>query len=224
MKKIVLFFTVLFISGCAHEMPYGKGFQSTRQLKLNSASHWDTLAEHEAGMISKTLEFLPNVRVYIKRPAVKVPFAKAYHHLLTSRLAAEGVYIVTEPDFNTAIIKYSVDVIKQPARYEEDRVFETTLAQGVHFLSGTAIAKSIFSVSIAALDVVKVPFYVIGSQNDTFSTPTDEVVVTTQIIMNKQVLNSDSRVYYIENANIPHYTYRIPVPAKKIHTFNVTNQ
>jgi hypothetical protein len=68
MKKIILFPVALLMLGCAHEMPRGEAFKTTEQLKLNSASHWDVLAHHEAGMIKKTLENLQNCRSLSKNP------------------------------------------------------------------------------------------------------------------------------------------------------------
>lgn len=221
MKKIILIPVALLMFGCAHEMPTGEAFKTTEQLKLNSASHWDVLAHHEAGMIKKTLEKSSKLPVFIKEPDKSFPFAKAYHNLLTSSLASEGVTIVTQQASSAATINYVVDVIEHSARYRENKALAKPLAKGVYYLAASALGKGVYDVTTTAMEVVKAPFYAVGGQiAPDFSTPA-EVVITTQIVMGKQVLNSDSRVYYVDKRNLAHYSQRAPIPFP--HHFTVTD-
>ncbi|MDT8407583.1 MAG: hypothetical protein RQ715_10075 [Methylococcales bacterium] len=226
MKKIVVCSVVLLmLGGCAHEMPVGKAFETPEQLKLNSAFHWNVLARHEAGMVKKTLESFSNLPVYIKPPAPRTPFMQAYHHLLTSNLAGQGIAIMTEPEFkfNVATISYVVDIVQHPShRYKEHRELTKPLARGVYYLTATALAKGAYDITESAIDVIKVPFYAVGNQLKPDFSSLAEVVITTQMTMGKQVLNSDSRVYYVEKANLAHYDYGGPVPLP--HHFTVTDR
>ena len=223
MKKVVLLFTALAVVGCAKEMPTGKAFNESTQLKLNSASHWDVLANHEASMLAETVSSYQNLAVYIKKPSRDVPFLRGYRHLLTSRLVKEGVNVVTEPSFDTATVSYVIDWIQHPTHdYREDNALATPLTQGVYSIAATFLAKGVFDLTETAIDLIKVPAYTLANQfKPDFSTHT-EVIITTQIVMGKSVLNSDSRVYYIEQANLPHYFYKKPKVKALPHHFNVT--
>ena len=210
MKKIVLASIALLVSGCAHEMPMGVAFKTPEQLKLNSAAHWDILANHEAGLIKKTLKNSSTLPVFIKEPADSFPFAQAYHHLLTSSLAAQGATIVTRPEFNAATISYVVDIVKHSANYTENMALPTPLGHGVYYLLATALGKGVHDVTSTAIEVVKAPFYAAVDQVKPNLATHVEVVITTQITMGNQVLNSDSRVYYVERGNLAHYAYHAP--------------
>ncbi|MDO9142611.1 MAG: hypothetical protein Q7U38_20000 [Methylobacter sp.] len=221
MKRIALFSAALLISACAHEMPKGEAFESTDQLKLNSASHWDVLAQHEADMIKQTLS-ASSLPVFIQEPKAGFPFARAYHHLLTSRLAEKGVQVVTRPDLNAATISYVVDVVEHSPRYRENRALATPLAQGVYYLAGTYLAKGAYDVTTTAMEIVKSPFYAFGNQVAPGFSTSVEVVITTQIIKERRVLNSDSRVYYVDKGNLAHYSHQAPIPLP--HRFTLTDR
>jgi len=221
MKRIVLFSAALLISACAHEMPNGEAFKSTDQLKLNSASHWDVLARHEAGMIKHTLSKSPGLPVFIQEPNAGFPFATTYHHLLTSSLAAKGVPVITKPDFNAATISYVVDVVEHSPRYRENQALATPLAQGVYYLAGTYLAKGAYDVTTTAMEIVKSPFYAFGNQVAPGFATSVEVVITTQITKDQRVLNSDSRVYYVDKGNLAHYSRQAPIPLP--HRFTLTD-
>ncbi|MFU8789176.1 MAG: hypothetical protein ACNA7G_09100 [Methylobacter sp.] len=221
MKRIALFSAALLMSACAHEMPKGEAFESADQLKLNSASHWDVLAQHEADMIKQTLS-ASSLPVFIQKPKTGSPFATTYHHLLTSRLAEKGVQVLTKPDLNAAAISYVVDVVEHSPRYRENRALATPLAQGVYYLAGTYLAKGAYDVTTTAMEIVKAPFYAFGNQVvPGFATPV-EVVITTQIAKDRRVLNSDSRVYYVDKGNLAHYSHHAPIPLP--HRFTVTDR
>lgn len=221
MKKIVLASAVLLIAGCASEMPMGAAFKTPEQLKLNSASHWDVLAHHEAGLIKKTLKVSSKMPVYIKEPDKSYPFAKTYHNLLTSSLAAQGMTIVTKPEFNAATIQYTVDVVKHAGHYTQNMGLPTPLGHGVYYFAATLLGKGVHNATTTAIEVVKAPLYAIVDQVKPNFATSSEVVVTTQIIMGNQVLNSDSRVYYVEQANLGHYAHHEPEPLP--HHYTVTD-
>ncbi|NOT86033.1 MAG: hypothetical protein HOP02_14905 [Methylococcaceae bacterium] len=218
MKKIALSTVALLIAGCAHEIPMGAAFKTPEQLKLNSAAHWDVLAHHEAGLIKKTLINSSRMPVFIKEPDKSYPFAKTYHNLLTSSLAAQGVTIVTQPEFNAATIRYDVDVVKHNANYTENMGLPTPLGHGVYYLAVTALGKGVHDVTTTAIEIVKAPFYAAVDQVKPNYATHVEVVITTQVVLGNQVLNSDSRVYYVERGNLPHYAYHEPEPVPHHYT------
>ncbi len=222
MEKIVLFSLALLMSGCAHEMPIGEPFKSSVQTKLNSASHWDVLAHYEAAVIRNTLvKKSSRMPVFIKKPDKSFPFAQAYHHLLTSSLAAEGVALLTKPEFNAATISYVIDVVEHSGRYQENRALLTPLSRGVYNLASTTLGAGIADVATTTMEVIKSPFYAIGGQITPNYATLVEVVITTQMSRGTQMLNSDSRVYYVEKSNLPHYTFQKTNPLP--HHFTVTD-
>lgn len=222
MKKTAISCLLLMLLGCAHEIPQGIAFKKPEQLKLNSASHWDILAHNEAMLIVKALKNSSTLPLFIKEPNNTFPFAKTYQHLLTSNLVSQGATVQTQQDFNTATVSYTVDVIKHAAHYHENMALLTPLAEGVYYLATTFLGKGVHDVTTTAIEIVKSPFYAAVDQvKPNLATPV-EVVITTQITMGKSVLSSDSRIYYVEKANLPQYTYREPEAAP--HRFNVSDQ
>lgn len=221
MRTIVLSMAAMLIAGCANEMPMGAAFKTPEQLKLDSAAHWDVLAHHEAGLIKATLSKLSKTPVYVKMPDNSFPFAKAYHSLLTSSLAAQGMMIMTQPDFNAAVIEYHVDSVKHAPHYTKNMGLPTPLAHGVFYLAATALGKGVHDVTTTAMEVVKAPFYAVVDQVKPNFATASEVVITTQILLGKQVLNSDSRVYYVDQRNLGHYAYHAPEALP--HHYTVTD-
>lgn len=222
MKKTVISCLLLVLVGCAHEVPMGTAFKKPEQLKLNSASHWEILAHNEAELIMKTLKNSSTLPLFIKEPNNSFPFAKTYQHLLTSNLVSRGATVVTQQEFNSAIVTYTVDVIKHAAYYKENMSLLTPLAHGVYYLAATVLGKGVHDVTTTGIEIVKSPFYAAVDQvKPNLSTPV-EVVITTQIVMGNLVLSSDSRVYYVEQGNLPQYTYRAPDAAP--HQFTVSDQ
>lgn len=222
MKKLVLASLAVFISGCAHEMPKGAAFKTPEQLKMNSASHWDVLAHNEAALIKQTLKKSSTLPLYIKAPDHSFPFAQAYHHLLTSNLAAQGAVLVTRPEFNAATVSYVVDVVKHAAHYTEQMGLPTPLGQGVFYLLSSYLGKGVHDVTTTAIEVAKAPAYAVIDQVKPNFATLAEVVITTQITMGNQILNSDSRVYYVDRGNLGHYAYRAPDALP--HRFAVTDR
>jgi hypothetical protein len=156
--------------------------------------------------------------LYIKEPDNSFPFAKTYQHLLTSNIVALGGSVVTQPEFNTATVKYTVDIIKHSAHFKENLALATPLAQGVYYLAATFLGRGVHDVTTTAIEIAKAPFYAaIDQVKPNIATPI-EVVITTQIVMGNQILNSDSRVYYIERGNLPQYTYSAPPVAPHRYT------
>lgn len=221
MKKLIIASMVLLLGGCAHEVPQGVAFKKPEQLKLNSASHWEILANNEADLIMKTLKKSSTLPLYIKEPSGSYPFAKTYKHLLTSNIVARGGYVVTDPEFNAATISYTVDIVKHSANFKENMKLATPLAQGVYYGAATVLGRGVHDVTTTAIEVVKAPFYAAVDQvKPNLATPV-EVVITTQIVLGNQILNSDSRVYYIEKGNLQQYYY--PEPSAVPHQFKVSD-
>ncbi len=221
MKKIVIAAVAVLITGCAHEVPMGAAFKTQEQLKLNSAAHWDILAHHEASLIKKTLKNSSRMPIFIKEPDKSFPFAKTYHNLLTSSLAALGATILTQPEFNAATVQYTVDIINHAAHYTQNMGLPTPLGRGVFYLATTALGKGVHDVTTTAIEIVKAPAYAIVDQVKPNFATLSEVVITTQIVIGNQVLNSDSRVYYVEPGNLGQYAYREPEALP--HHYNVTD-
>ncbi len=221
MKNIILGLVALVVAGCAHEVPQGVAFKKPEQLKLNSASHWEILANHEAGLIMKTLKKSSALPLYIKEPANSFPFATTYQHLLTSNIVEMGGNVVIQPEFNTATIAYTVDIINHNAHYVENMGLVTPLAQGVYYLATTVLGRGAHDVTTTAMEIVKSPFYAAVDQVKPNLATHVEVVITTQIVMGNQILSSDSRIYYVERGNLPQYYYQAPPPPT--HQFTVSD-
>lgn len=222
MKKIAISSLLLLLAACAHEIPSGVAFKKPEQLKLNSASHWEILAHNEAALIMKALKNSATQPLFIKEPAHSFPFAQTYQHLLTSNLVAQGATVITKPEFNSATVTYTVDVIKHAAHYKEHLSLMTPLAHGVYFLTSTVLGRGVEDVTTTAIETVKAPFYAAIDQVKPNLASLAEVVITTQIVMGNLIVSSDSRVYYVARENLPQYTFN--APEQPPHKFVVTDQ
>lgn len=155
--------------------PIAQSPEKSFQTRIQSAAHWDTLAQHEAEMIAKGLGH--NAHVSFSDDADQSQFGKAYQKMLTEHLIAQGIFVYENGgDYE---LRYQAQVVKH-----EDRGF-------------------------AFVDF------------DT-STPPSEVIMTTELLQGKQIVQSSTQTYYFKEGDTNHYT--VVKPTAKGTRFNLTNQ
>ena len=124
--------TLVFMAGCYTQTPRPGTYKYSTQHKMQSADHWDLLAEDVAGQIRETLRkwgYL-NQPVYV-RPACgaplgpcqshpEPPFREGFYDLLTTRLVNQGLKVSSE-ESGALVVTNKVQVLWHRA----DRITRT---------------------------------------------------------------------------------------------------
>jgi hypothetical protein len=200
--------SVLAACGSNNNLPYPRAtmFPGTEQQKLQSASHWEVLAQYESEQILSGFgEAEAGTRpLFLNSPSENpAPFERAYHSLLTSALVGAGADVMLSPEDALMNIHYDVQVIEHDSR------------EGLPARPGTYTA---FFVAVAGLGdtqywthqhLALIPVAMTVDLWNNFRKDTKaevtEVIITTRVQDSRQITHSDSRVYYFNPEDIAHY-------------------
>lgn len=120
LRYIFTYFILLFIlaltgllMGCAQNRPLAQNPPLYAQDKLQSADHWDNVADTVALRIQKSLEDrrdLINKPLYVQPPNDR-PFSLAFFNLLRTRLVSKGMQVVEKKEADCLEVRYEVQTI-----------------------------------------------------------------------------------------------------------------
>ncbi|WP_448873372.1 hypothetical protein [Desulfobulbus propionicus] len=142
MKKIssglVVAFLLSLIGGCA-----GSTALWTDEKEMESARHWDILANDLANRINNELvrKKMFSTSVHVRHscgtpnscgPGQTYPFDEGFHDLLISQLVNFGVHTTDSPEHADLFIDYKVQVIHNKGQYEI--IITTSIAQANQYL------------------------------------------------------------------------------------------
>lgn len=217
MKTLLLIMatlTTLLVTGCAYRaIPLAVSYPLSTQNRMQAAHHWDVLAEHSADRLAQTLEVtFPNAVV---KPALfirytqeqeKVPFARAFFHMLTSKLVQKGLVVVNNADASNALmIDYDVQVVEHKDRRRFNPPLGTyTVLGGLVWLIARGIDKwgdptlAVYPLVAGAEAYTAAKYYLPGETNT-------EVVVTTSASLGQQYVFQETNVYYVNTGDADHY-------------------
>ncbi|QJQ97135.1 hypothetical protein HIO72_11630 [Halomonas sp. PA5] len=199
------------LGGCtynASQAPVATTYPYSEQQRMQAAHHWEVLAQYEVERMMRR-ERLRNLPLYVVGDNDSREFQRNYRTLLTSHLVSRGAQVATVPGLGGEV-HVDVNVIRH-----RDRGFVrprhgsiTTLAAGVRVAAFTLEQWSDPTLTLLPLAVAA----------DVFSggwthTGNEEVVITTQVINNQQILYSSSHIYYINAGDIGHYMVPPAPPA-----------
>jgi hypothetical protein len=198
--------------------------------KLQSAAHWDVIAQNEAaeiasaitssGLTSKHDDVGKGCLTYFGCGSVgfgemshRSGFGKAYKKMLTARLLGNGVPVMDAGA--KYILTYEVQVVKHKSRDDlplPAGIF--SLTTGVAYIIGQAAARWTHP------ELLIIPFSVAGdlflaNNRDSLSSNT-EVLITTELRDKSEIVQSSTHAYYFNEADKNLYD-----PGKN---FKVTNQ
>lgn len=185
------------------EFPVATQFPQVYQGKLRAAAHWQVVANKEAELLSQKL---PDILVgFSTDPSLNddnnSDFAVAYRHMLTSSLLENGLAVKdSKGDFD---LSYHIQVIEHDLRGQSQLPAGFwSAATGVGFLIAHAIdnwnSPELILVPIAvALDA----YNYLNSDSDWWRTINTEIVLTTAVRRDSQILYSNTSVYYFESSD-----------------------
>jgi len=216
MKKIILFTIALLavLTGCArYPIPIALSHPTNYQLKMQSAQHWEVLAEDVAQRIKTSLKATfpnavvkPSIFIRYTKEYEKVPFGKAFYHLLRSKLVQKGTVVLNDMGYkDTLLLDYDMQVVQHKDRRTTYPIpgMLTALGAGVWLVSQAD--KHWANPGLAAAPFV-VGADVLASSSRYFPGETDtEVVINTTMTLRQQFIFGDSRIYYINDGDFDHY-------------------
>nr|WP_320135803.1 hypothetical protein [uncultured Amphritea sp.] len=204
-KQLILCGTCVgLLSGCfqvnTSQAPLTTTYPISDQQKMQSAHHWDVLAEHEAKLISNSLAGY-STALHVSDEHLETPFDRGFNSLLTSQLVKQGA-VVKSTEYNAATVSYDVEVVKHKDRDAMRKApgTWTVLAGGIAVAAHAAnywgeTSRLLIPAAIGA-------DFLSGSwvKNSDF-----EVIITTKVIKNDRILHSSSNIYYINGGDSDHY-------------------
>lgn len=200
--------TILFLTGCSR-LPEPVGYDYSVQQKLQSAYHWEVLADDVANQINKELirsDFI-DTPVFVKEtcgddtiPCKKdqtPTFNESFRDLLVTRLVSLGIPTAAVPGNGSLTINYKAQLVYHATDrlrgYKPGNI--TLLATGIAVLRNAPTALMTIGLG-GALDLANASYVKSGHY---------EVVITTSMVERDAYIFRQSDIYYINDQDFWHY-------------------
>ncbi len=210
-KILALFSACGFLAACGSNdylaQPRAEMFPGTQQQSLQSASHWQLLAENESNAIARSLGDGGGVitpSIYLGNAASTAgDFQSAYHNMLLSQLIAQNIDVMLSRENALFTLEYDVQVVEHASRNllpPRPGTFSSFL------LAGAAIHDAQYW---GDSSLILVPIAVAGDLwskfNSDTAASTTEVIITTRVLDSQQIVHSSNHVYYFDRDDIAQY-------------------
>lgn len=199
----------ILLAGCSNfaqnntssEFPVATQFPQIYQGKLRAAAHWKVIAQNEAKLLA---DALPDILVgYSEDPIHESPsnskFAISYRHMLTQGLLANGMSVRDENgDFD---LSYHIQVVTHDRRNQQPLptgFWSAATAVGymiAHAADKWTNPELLVIPAALALDVYNHN----NTDSDWWRTINTEIVLTTAVRREGQILYSNSSAYYFQS-------------------------
>lgn len=216
MKKIFLFTIALLVllTGCGrYPIPIALSHPTNYQLKMQSAQHWEVLAEDVAQRVKSSLKATfpnavvkPSIFIRYTKDYEKIPFGKAFYHLLRSKLVQKGLVVLNDMSYkDTLLLDYDMQVLLHKDRRTVYPIpgMISALGAGVWLVSQAKESWPTPEISSIPL-AVGVDAFASSSRYFPGETGT-EVIINVTMTLRQQFIFGDSRVYYINDGDFDHY-------------------
>ncbi len=209
---------LVMLGGCAapySEAPVATNFPSTKQPKLQAASHWNAIANDVAQQISAGIK--EKQPLFVNQSTVKTAFDRAFSNQLISALVGQGFPVLKSPGgaLNVEIDTQTVRFSANRPQYNHAGV-ATALTAGVWALhQARASAGAVLLTAVASADA----YSWFRSEFATGETPQTEIIITTSVGDARQFLARNTSIYYVADTDSGMYEYTPPI---QIQTRNMT--
>ena len=212
---------VALMSGCATqiqsaETPVPVNFEKQEQQKLQSASHWQTIADDVTGDLRKSLAKTTGVsnKLHVIQSNEDSMFQKAFNEQLISSLIESGYTVMKAPDMFTR----NVQVKTTPVYFSEKQARNPQLGEATALAGGLWVLKNIYNnVSPGAAMMGAALSYdaykALNSKYNT-ATPQTELVVTVSVSDASRYYANVTNVYYTPGSNLGHYAQQKQIKIK----------
>ena len=165
-------------TGCASTqttLPMAQAPEQFQQYKVQSADHWDTVANEVVDRVRKTQEDRPDLitlPIYIAPPNDGI-FVRAFASFLRSRMVTKGMQVAEYPEADALILNYNVQIVSHDS------------------------SRGDLGIGVAALGMA-----VVGTFTGGHTTPSDhEIIINTTLVHRNRYAMSLSQVCYINDAD-----------------------
>jgi len=199
-----LVFLGFFVIGCA-QAPVPSSYNLTTQQKMQTAYHWNVLADDTAEQIKIGLTNIGVAQeaIYVNK-AGDSPFNEAFHNMLLTRLSNKGVNTVVGRKNALLYVHYETQVIYHKATIKTPKYGQLALLTGgiiavrEAFDQPLSVAGRIATVGgvLVALDIMN------SASPDSFTLfrekkPNTEIIVTTSVLRDDSYLIRKTDCYYV---------------------------
>lgn len=209
------------LNGCASpysEVPIASNFPTSKQLKLQSAHHWQVIADDLA---QKLVHDLPiNHPIFIEPSNPHTAFSDALTNQLMTSLSNKGITVLKEASDQYYLIDINIQLLKFAA--DRRQIAELTTASG--------LATGVWSVDKTRANIWTASqrdgihddrsalndFYWHGSEFASGPTPQHELIITIGIGNETQYSTRKTASYYITDADLPLYQAEKGLPTRTI--------
>lgn len=191
--------SVLF--GCSHfssgnrtaDYPEAEQFPQIYQSKLMASAHWQLIAENEAAMLAERFEETPRLKLVSDDVDLSTSFGRAYENFFAAGLIDQGVQVFTAGE--GLPVEYDVQVVRFADRHQRNYPpgFATGVGLSAFLLAYAADAGNAAAVLLPAAAGIDLYNYF----NADSDTPDTEIILTTRVRSEDQLLYSHSSVYYM---------------------------
>jgi hypothetical protein len=220
---IVWMLTLPLLASCS-AVPQPEPYVYSQQRKMQTAHHWDILANNIADQVNRALiEYgYLETPVYVRHTCGEVNpcgagtttnFDEGFQDLLTTQLVHFGVPTLAKPDDEGLNVEYKVQVI-----YHRDGRIRllwpgelTMLTMGIVALQSAPWEIQAL-VGAATADLMSQAQVIKGNY---------EVIISVSVVDDKRYLMRNSSIFYISDPNFWHYQYS--GPAKEIELTDTGN-
>ena len=203
-RTVPLLLAVALVSACAtpfSETPLATNFPTSKQEKLQAASHWQTITADAALRLSATLPAALTHPLYVE-PVTPTAFNRAVTNQLITWLVNNGHAVTRSPANGAKFIK--VDVDTQVVAFSPDRAqaryagVPTALATGAWALSGPSVTGAGAATAlIAGADA----YSWARSEYANGETPQTEIILNLSVADEDRYLARSTTVYYVSDSD-----------------------
>lgn len=213
MKRYQQLLCLALLAACAlgacnnryQAFPRAVTFAGVEQEVARSAAHWNLMAANEASLITAGFESPPTL--FIERADHNdSPFEQAYQRLLAAQLLTSGAHVMLNPGTAGLQLDYDIMVVSHDnGRSLRPRPGFFSAAFAIAAIAGNVPNWEDNKLAIIplalGLDVLN------DLWRDTRETMS-EVIVTTTVHDGNRLLRSDTRIYYVRDADLANYQTR----------------
>lgn len=224
MKKLIFAgATLVALAGCApfpySETPLATNFDTSRQLKVQAAHHWQVIANETADDLLKSIAkgnvCIPGAscpRLYVEPTNPRSAFGRAFHNQFVSRLVASGQNVTTAAKDAEITVALDAQTVRfSPNRSQYLGVGKFTMLSaglwGLHEMNLHDISHRPGPVVATAAVIADVLEYNMA-EFAKGPTPQLELVLTAAAKRNSQYVARSTSVYYVADGDSSLYCWR----------------
>ncbi|NLY16037.1 MAG: hypothetical protein GXZ05_06605 [Gammaproteobacteria bacterium] len=221
-KRIVtLLAGSILLAGCQNlkvpytEAPVATNFEKTEQSKLQSAAHWQQIAQDTAAQLAASLPSDKRT-LYIRQSAEDSKFQRAFNQKLMSALIASGYAVMKHSEaMGSVTVEVKTDYVKWADRAKRDAVMGeiTMLTGGLWVLRNIYVHGSPGAAMMGAA-VSADAYFAANSKLAKGSRPKHELVVSVVASDNNRFYANETNVYYTTEKDF--YNYASQLPASRL--------